>query len=552
MGTGSSVYDYDFAGRLTSSTSGGATTGYGYDADGNRTSAGSAIATYNARDQLTSVTSGSATSNYTYTPRGTAASITTGGSTTTISSDAYDEETGTSAGTSYTYDGMGRLATAHSSGQNATFTYGDASNNAVGDGTEEFERDADGHLISVADATGGDARFVLRNSHGDVTGTFTGTGPTLTSSVAYDAFGQVTAGSGDRTSVGFQGGWTDPSTGNVNAAARWYNPANGDFTSADSVSNTPSPAVAADPYAYADDDPLDASDPSGHDACTSDDLQAQERAWEAQAAQAAANAKASLAAFTKNFSANIAQMNRDVAAAQSRRDASNRAFNERIAQQTSQFESEYNAAMNTPFPVHSSYSPGGLPQTHNSLSYGGYSAFSGGHTPSSASSGSSGGGINWGLAGAWSAVAGTGVMAAKTTADWLASDTAKGIGRGLLGLGEDEVLEFLSYATQDCGANGVPTRPGQQNLGGSNPAPILGTTPNEDTTSAISHAGASAVAATDTATATADDEAEAGKPNCNNGIEQNGKGNITYLPLQREETSVSPPGPLPTSTSPTT
>ncbi|SFF55182.1 RHS repeat-associated core domain-containing protein [Actinacidiphila alni] len=530
VGAGSSTYDYDFAGRLTSSTSGGASTGYGYDADGNRTSAGTVSATYNARDQLISVTNGSTSSSYSYTPRGSMASTTTDGSTITVSSDAYDEETATSDGSTYTYDGLGRLATVHSGGQNATFTYGDASNNAVSDGTDKFGRDADGGLISMADADGGDARFALRNSHGDITGSFTGTGSTLTGSVAYDPFGRATAASGDRTSLGYQGGWTDPGTGNVNAAARWYNPVNGNFTSADTVSNSPTPAVAANPYAYADDDPLDAGDTSGHDACTSDDLKAQEREWEAQAARAAAAAKASLEAFTKNFFASVAQMKRDNAAAQRRRDAENRAFNERIAQQSAQFEAEFNAAMNAPFATHSTYSPDGLPQTHNSSSYSGYSAFSGGHVPSSTSSASSGGGFNWGLAGAWSAVATTVPIAGKVTFDWLTSSAAEEVYAGL-----GELFSPFSYATQDCGANGVPTRPGQQNLGGSNPAPVLGTTPNEDTTSAISHAASSAVAATDTSTTTAEDEAEDKQPDyCNTGASRNAKGNITYMPRHRQ------------------
>ena len=47
--------------------------------------------------------------------------------------------------------------------------------------------------------------------------------------------------------------------------ARWYTPSTGDFDSADTVQVNPDPDPAmADPFAYAGDDPLDGTDPSGH------------------------------------------------------------------------------------------------------------------------------------------------------------------------------------------------------------------------------------------------------------------------------------------------
>jgi RHS repeat-associated protein len=46
--------------------------------------------------------------------------------------------------------------------------------------------------------------------------------------------------------------------------ARWYNPATGTFTSSDTLGGTPIPATAdANPYAYADGNPLTNTDPSG-------------------------------------------------------------------------------------------------------------------------------------------------------------------------------------------------------------------------------------------------------------------------------------------------
>jgi hypothetical protein len=52
--------------------------------------------------------------------------------------------------------------------------------------------------------------------------------------------------------------------------SRWYNPANGDFGNKDTAANNPVPASAsASPYAYAADNPLTGTDPTGHFPCLS-------------------------------------------------------------------------------------------------------------------------------------------------------------------------------------------------------------------------------------------------------------------------------------------
>ena len=65
--------------------------------------------------------------------------------------------------------------------------------------------------------------------------------------------------------LGYQSAWTDPATGKDLMGARWYNPAAGDFTTADTVPQSPDPDPAAgNPFAYAADNPLDLADPTGH------------------------------------------------------------------------------------------------------------------------------------------------------------------------------------------------------------------------------------------------------------------------------------------------
>ncbi|MFJ3235896.1 hypothetical protein [Streptomyces sp. NPDC086787] len=46
----------------------------------------------------------------------------------------------------------------------------------------------------------------------------------LSASRAYDPFGKETASNGTTPAVGYQSGYTDPTSGDVNMAARWYQP----------------------------------------------------------------------------------------------------------------------------------------------------------------------------------------------------------------------------------------------------------------------------------------------------------------------------------------
>ncbi|WP_208780080.1 LamG-like jellyroll fold domain-containing protein [Streptomyces griseorubiginosus] len=249
QGASTNSYAYDYANRLTSWTSGSTTTGYTYDADGNRLTAGSTRYTYNARDQLTS----DGTLAYGYTARGT---LSAKGSTA-YTFDAYGQQS-TAGATGYTYDALGRAITAGSS----TLAYSGTDNTVASDGTSTYSRDPSGALTGESSATG--ATLAWTDLHTDVIGQFTAGGSALTGSASYDPWGTTTA-STLTGSVGYQSEYTDPSTGNVNMHARWYSPSTGGFDSADTVDN---PAVGdstdANDFAYANDAPLTGTDPSGH------------------------------------------------------------------------------------------------------------------------------------------------------------------------------------------------------------------------------------------------------------------------------------------------
>jgi RHS repeat-associated protein len=255
QGASTNSYAHDYANRLTSWTSGSTTTGYTYDADGNRLTAGSTTYTYNARDQLTS----DGTLNYSYTARGTLAAK----GSTAYTFDAYGQQS-TAGATGYTYDALGRAVTSGST----TLAYSGTDNTVSSDGTSTYSRDPSGALTGESSATG--ATLAWTDLHTDVIGQFTATGTTLTGSASYDPWGTTTA-STLTGSAGYQSEYTDPTTGNVNMHARWYSPSTGGFDSADTVDN---PAVGdsanANDYAYANDTPLTGTDPSGHcfwDAC---------------------------------------------------------------------------------------------------------------------------------------------------------------------------------------------------------------------------------------------------------------------------------------------
>ena len=257
VGAATNTYTYDQADRLASWNNGTTTTNYGYDADGNRTSNGATTAIFNARDQLTSAGS----TSYTYTARGTLSSKTTGSTTTNYSYNAFDQLIAAGP-TTLSYDGLGRGATDGS----ATFTYDGLNTQPTSDGTQTFGYSPTGQLQSVK--SGGTASLAFSDQHADVTALFSPTGSSLTGSAAFNPWGQVTATTGTQANLGYQGGWTDPTTGYVATASRWYSPTTADFTSRDTNPVDPTgTTAAANQYAYGNDDPMSQFDLTGSRGC---------------------------------------------------------------------------------------------------------------------------------------------------------------------------------------------------------------------------------------------------------------------------------------------
>ncbi|MEU2263648.1 LamG-like jellyroll fold domain-containing protein [Streptomyces sp. NPDC019645] len=253
-GAANNTYDYDHAGRLTSWTNGTTTTPYTWDDTGNRTSAASLSATYDERNRLLS----DGTSTYAYTPRGTLASVTKQGAPTrTLTFDAFERKISDGAST-FAYDSLDRV---RQHGQ-TTFNYDGGSNNLTSDGTNHFTRTPAGDLQAMDNGT--TKQWAITDQHTDLVAGISPDGTTLTGSKAYTPFGEVLATQGASAPLGYQSGWTDPASGDVNMAARWYQPGTGDFASRDTWLLNPNPSAQANRYTYANSDPLNGTDPTGH------------------------------------------------------------------------------------------------------------------------------------------------------------------------------------------------------------------------------------------------------------------------------------------------
>ncbi|WP_412794223.1 LamG-like jellyroll fold domain-containing protein [Streptomyces sp. MS06] len=261
-GASTNTYTYDWANRLTSWNNGTTDTTYAYDASGNRIRNGADVYTYDARDELTS----DGVHSYSYAARGAMTQESSaGGGTVAFQTDAFGNQI-VAGSQSYTLDATGRniTDTVTGGGSTRTFAYSGASNTIASDGDATYTYDPSGGVIGVKPG-GGTGVLALADQHDDVVGTFTSGATALSGSASYSPLGKVLATSSLSGHLGYQSGWTEPGTGDVGTASRWYNPDTGQFLNKDSVSLSPVPnSVAANPFAYVNDNPLAGNDPSGH------------------------------------------------------------------------------------------------------------------------------------------------------------------------------------------------------------------------------------------------------------------------------------------------
>ncbi|WP_420081717.1 RHS repeat-associated core domain-containing protein [Streptomyces sp. JL4002] len=280
-------YEYDPAGRVSrvcSDTSalltclpGAAGERYSYDKVGNRTTSalGSTTTTnvFDAADQMTSTTTGTAVTDLTYDSDG----------------NLTKDETGT-----YIYDALGRAKTTTIGADTFTFLY-DADGNRTttkknGAAIRSHQWDVNNSIPRIATDLSQPSGWLLGDYHygplGEPQAVDTGAASfyylhdrqnSITSvrdlsgvenyKYAYGTWGTFTgtAGGGtQQTSVfGFTGTFKDQvSRGKIDLPARGYDPKAGRFTSPDPRPDTALPTNSST-YAYANNDPVNQSDPSG-------------------------------------------------------------------------------------------------------------------------------------------------------------------------------------------------------------------------------------------------------------------------------------------------
>lgn len=178
----------------------------------------------------------------------------------------------------YGYDPFGALSTVELPGETITYTSdaaGTRQTRTDSAGTRGFTWDVNSALPRLLDD--GEHRFLYGASivpiaqhdgtateylYGDLLG-FTllvaDDAGAATSAYAYSEYGEVTGHTGaSATAIGYSGNWNDPATGLLYLRARDYDPTTGQFLRVD-----PLVAQTLEPYAYADNSPLDTGDPSG-------------------------------------------------------------------------------------------------------------------------------------------------------------------------------------------------------------------------------------------------------------------------------------------------
>jgi RHS repeat-associated protein len=268
------TFAYDALNRLTgaSVTSGtGTAYSYAYDSDSNMLSrtAGTAATTYayNGADQLCWAYVGTSSNPCATTPTGA----------TTYSFDANGNLSGTSAGASFSYNGKNQTTAITNGGTTlSAIAYSDGGQQQrIAAGSKTFDNGGGGVDIST---TSGASTYYLRDNQGNLLGerigsvhyyyltdklgsvvaVISGDGQTVSDRTGYDPYGNITYTAGSITNpFGYAGGYTD-ATGLVQFGARYYDPTTARWTQID-----PAGTAGSSAYVYADDNPINMSDPSG-------------------------------------------------------------------------------------------------------------------------------------------------------------------------------------------------------------------------------------------------------------------------------------------------
>jgi RHS repeat-associated protein len=218
---------------------------------------------------LATATNGTTTQNltFTYDRNGDRLSVNDSVSGNSLSY-TYDQESrltsaisSTTTVASYSYDGDGLRQSKTVGSTTTTFTWDQSGSLPLllQAGSTSYIDGPDGHPIEQI--TGSTPSYYLYDALGSVRGVLSATGGYT--GYSYDAYGTIPSGNrptGDY--FGFAGEYTDAETGFEYLQARYYDPNTGEFISVDPLKD-----LTDQPYAYAGDNPLSATDPTGLTSC---------------------------------------------------------------------------------------------------------------------------------------------------------------------------------------------------------------------------------------------------------------------------------------------
>jgi RHS repeat-associated protein len=224
------VYSYDGADQLASTTQGAVVTAFSYDANGNQLSAGPRLMSYNAAMQTVSVSDGGVTTGYSYDGSGNRI----GQSVGAVSVDSWWDSNSS----------LPVMVKESSGVSSQRFVYGQ------------------GDLLALQ--VGGSTDFFVADELGSVTHTMSSAG-VVQRSYAYGAYGGVTGSSSLPGALAnpfkFTGQYQN-SNGTYHLRARQYNPSTGSFTQVDPMPYGAGSAYES-AYVYAGARPTVMVDPSG-------------------------------------------------------------------------------------------------------------------------------------------------------------------------------------------------------------------------------------------------------------------------------------------------